>query len=209
MKIISDCNEDAVLMKTLHTFERCDVFAHTVQSSGDTGTQTLSLSVKLNYSGTHGAVRQCLPSVSEPSSSCAPSGTLSAPGHSNYTGTLQIKTTWQYGCYRDTCFFSLKLLYFKLKLNNKAASFTGVFTLPLVSPCACSSMSPFSIDSIRRPRRSESPDSKKRRIHRCDFDGCNKVYTKSSHLKAHRRTHTGQWISWGEMFPRYVTFTLE
>lgn len=51
---------------------------------------------------------------------------------------------------------------------------------------------PVDMGETKRYKRRNCDELEKRRTYCCKYDGCKKSYTKSSHLKAHSRIHTGE-----------------
>ncbi|XP_059083274.1 pair-rule protein odd-paired-like [Tigriopus californicus] len=80
--------------------------------------------------------------------------------------------------------------------------------LTTITTTASSSSSSHTPPSPRVATPLTSTSGARQKTHRCPHVGCSKVYGKSSHLKAHQRTHTGErpfpchWSTCGKRFAR-------
>ncbi|XP_006887261.1 PREDICTED: Krueppel-like factor 14 [Elephantulus edwardii] len=85
--------------------------------------------------------------------------------------------------------------------GSSASSYPGVYP-GIPGPLGVRPTPTVGTSTRRRP---VTPAAKR---HRCSFLGCNKAYYKSSHLKSHQRTHTGErpyccnWLDCDKKFTR-------
>ncbi|KAG8516212.1 Krueppel-like factor 15 [Galemys pyrenaicus] len=76
---------------------------------------------------------------------------------------------------------------------NLPSKFVRIAPVPIAAkPVGSGSLGPGPAGLLMGQKFPKNPAAELIKMHKCTFPGCSKMYTKSSHLKAHLRRHTGE-----------------
>lgn len=76
---------------------------------------------------------------------------------------------------------------------NLPSKFVRIAPVPIAAkPIGSGSLGPGPTGLLVGQKFPKNPAAELLKMHKCTFPGCSKMYTKSSHLKAHLRRHTGE-----------------
>lgn len=99
-------------------------------------------------------------------------------------------------------------IFFTTQPNNNIPTTTRILLLPSSNVSSTMITTPSTQPSKSLNLCIQQPAQERRRIFECSYPNCGKNYFKSSHLKAHTRSHTGEkpfcckWLGCGRRFSR-------